>query len=186
MFILLTSTLLVALAEIGDKTQLLALALTLHYRRPVPIIIGIVLATVLNHFLAAWVGTHLGIRFDSVWLTWGLGILFIALGLWMLQPDHASNSHTRWVGYGPLLVSFVAFFLAEMGDKTQVATIALAMDHHRIWLVTLGTTLGMLLANLPVVLLGSPSLSRLPLHKIRYVAACLFVGVGIVEIMYSL
>ncbi|AFV00402.1 TMEM165/GDT1 family protein [Simiduia agarivorans] len=175
----LTSTFAVALAEIGDKTQLLALLLTLRFRNKLAICAGILAATLLNHAASAWLGVWLGQFLQSGIGQGLLGASFIALGLWLLIPDKADDEDPRLAQYGALVVTFILFFLAEIGDKTQVATVALAAQYQSVFWVTLGTTLGMLLANVPVVFYGEALMRKLPMVWAHRVAAALFVGVGV-------
>ncbi|MDD2918798.1 TMEM165/GDT1 family protein [Rhodoferax sp.] len=176
----LISTGIVALAEMGDKTQLLALVLALRFRQPWPIVLGIFVATVANHALAgavgAWVTTVLGPEV----LRWVLGASFIAMAVWMLIPDKMDDEET---GEPPRLGVFgttvVAFFLAEMGDKTQVATIMLAAQYTSTVMVVAGTTLGMMLANAPVVWLGERMTRLVPLRVVHLVSAAIFMGLGL-------
>lgn len=185
----LISTGLVTLAEMGDKTQLLALLLAAKFRKPVPIITAILIATLLNHALAAWVGqwiTH-WVRPDM--MQWILAISFIAMGAWMLIPDHLDDeehSVMRWQQYGVFLTTFILFFLAEIGDKTQIATVALAARFEHIVPVILGTTLGMMIANAPVVIIGDKMAKRLPIALIHKIAAAIFflLGIAIIIQMY--
>ncbi|MET1078303.1 MAG: TMEM165/GDT1 family protein [Pseudomonas sp.] len=168
-------TLIVALAEIGDKTQLLALLLAARFRRPWPIIAGIVVATLANHFAAGAVGNWVAGLVSPAALSWILAASFVAVALWTLIPDKLDDDEAQGLKrYGPFLTTLIAFFLAEMGDKTQVATVMLAAQYPHFILVVLGTTLGMLLANVPVVLLGNFAAERLPLTLIRRIAACAF------------
>lgn len=176
---LLTSTLTVALAEIGDKTQLLSLLLAVRFHNKPAIILGILVATLLNHAASAWFGTWLGQYLQSDWGNWLIGGSFIALGLWLLVPDKADAEDHRFDHYGAFAVSTVLFFLAEIGDKTQIATIALAAEFQSILWVTLGTTLGMLAANVPVVYAGNALMSRIPFQGVRILAAAVFCGFGI-------
>ncbi|PTU74652.1 TMEM165/GDT1 family protein [Pseudomonas mangrovi] len=172
---LFVPTLIVALAEIGDKTQLLALLLAARYRRPWPIIWGIVLATLANHFAAAAIGSWVASQLSPALLAWILAASFLAVAGWTLIPDKLDDDDAGAGGrYGPFLATLVAFFLAEMGDKTQVATVMLAAQYEYLSLVVLGTTLGMLLANVPVVLAGNLAADRLPLNLIRRLAALAF------------
>jgi len=177
---MLVSTAAVAIAEIGDKTQLLSLILAAKYRRPWPICIGILVATVINHALAGAVGV-----FVAQWLTpevqkWIVALSFFAVAAWTLKPDHADESEAaRGAGHGVLVATVIAFFLAEMGDKTQVATVVLAAQYHPLWQVVAGSTLGMLLANVPVVWLGSRFAEKLPLKTARISAALLFAALGL-------
>ncbi|HWS78928.1 MAG TPA: TMEM165/GDT1 family protein [Thermomonas sp.] len=180
---LLVSTGTVALAEIGDKTQLLALLLAARFRRPWPIIAGILVATLLNHAMAAWIG-----QLAASWLTpqalrWIVAASFIGIALWTLKPDTLDDGEglpARAAGFGQaFLATAVAFFLAEMGDKTQVATVLLAAKYTSLWQVVAGTTIGMLLANVPVVALGSRFAAKLPLKAARITAACVFLALGL-------
>ena len=174
------STLIVALAEIGDKTQLLALLLAARYRRPAPIIWGILIATLINHALAGVVGNWVSTLVSPAILSWVLAASFAAVALWTLVPDKLeADEAARGRYFGPFLATLVAFFLAEMGDKTQVATVMLAAQHSDLLLVVLGTTLGMLLANVPVVLVGNFAADRLPLTLIRRIAAIGFAALAL-------
>ncbi len=176
----LISTGLVALAEMGDKTQLLALLLTLKFRRPWPIVAGIFVATVANHALAgavgAWVTTWLG----PVWLRWILGLSFLAMAVWMLIPDRidddeAEGASARWGVFG---TTVIAFFLAEMGDKSQIASVMLAAQYSGWFWVVLGTSLGMMLANAPVVWLGERLTRRIPVALLHRISALVFAVLG--------
>jgi len=174
----LLSTLGVALAEIGDKTQLLALLLAARFRKPWPIIAGILVATLLNHALAGWLGAM-----SSQWLSpdvlrWIVAGSFLAIALWTLKPDTLDHDDASLPARGAFVATAIAFFLAEMGDKTQVATVLLAAKYSPLWQVVLGTTVGMLIANAPVVLLGSRFADRLPLKAARTGAALLFLGLA--------
>lgn len=177
---LLISTLIVTLAEIGDKTQLLALVLIARYRQPWPIIWGILLATLLNHAMAAWLGTLAASWLSGDWLKWLLGISFILMGFWVLIPDKLDDedSDPRWLKKGAFIATLVLFFLAEMGDKTQVATVVLGAHFESLVGVVLGTTLGMLLANVPVILAGHLMMDRLPVKAIHGITAVLFILMG--------
>lgn len=181
----LVSTGVVATAEFGDKTQLLALVLASRFRKPLPIIVGILFATIANHAAAAWLGEWLGSLLTPEILRWVLGISFLAAAIWILIPDKLDDedSATPLASYGALIATFVAFFLAEMGDKTQIATIALAARFEMLAPVVAGTTLGMLIANVPAVLLGNSVAHRIPITPIRIVAACLFVFLGVRELL---
>ncbi len=172
---LLVSTVTVALAEIGDKTQLLALLLAARYRKPVPIVLGILAATLLNHALAAWFGAAVSQWLSPQVLRWIVVASFLAVALWTLKPDKLEENERRLPSHGAFLATCVAFFLAEIGDKTQVATVLLAAKYSPLWEVIAGPTLGMLLANVPVVALGSRFADRLPLRAARIAAALLFV-----------
>ena len=150
-FLVATGT--IALAEIGDKTQLLALLLATRFRKPWPIVAGILVATLANHLLAALAGLWIGRWLQPQWLRWGLGLGFLAMAAWTLRPDKADEEEQpgRW---GAFLATVVAFFLAEIGDKTQVATMMLGARFGTLWPVVAGTTLGMLIADVPAVFLG--------------------------------
>lgn len=172
---LLVPTLIVALAEIGDKTQLLALLLAARFRKPVPIILGMVAATLANHLVAGAVGAWVAGLFSPAALRWCLAAAFAAVAVWTLIPDKLDDDESaRLKRFGPFLTTLVAFFLAEMGDKTQVATVMLAAQYPHFLLVVAGTTLGMLAANVPVVLAGNFAAERLPLTLIRRLAALAF------------
>lgn len=177
---LLVSTLAVAIAEIGDKTQLLALVLAARYRRALPVIAGILVATVLNHAAAAWVGAWVAGWLDPAWLRWIVVACFLGVAVWALIPDKLDEDGTPAPPrFGPFLATTIAFFLVEMGDKTQVATAALAARFENIAVVAAGTTLGMMLANGPAVLIGEAAAGRLPLKAIRIAAAVAFAAVGV-------
>lgn len=175
----LVSTFMVALAELGDKTQILSLALICRFHKPVPIILGIFAATVLNHAGAAYVGAWVTEKLGWDVMRWILGASFIAMAGWVLIPDKDDNIHTGQKRLGIFLTTFVAFFLAEMGDKTQLATVALAAKYQNFTWVVLGTTVGMMLANVPVIYMGKKIIARLPLPTIRRVVAVLFVILGV-------
>jgi putative Ca2+/H+ antiporter (TMEM165/GDT1 family) len=176
----LISALTVALAEIGDKTQLLALILAAKYRKPWPIAFGILAATLINHALAGSVGMMVAQWFSPDTLKWIVALSFIAIAAWTLKPDKADEDEAgRGGGYGPFIATTISFFLAEMGDKTQIATAVIATEYHPLWQVIAGTTIGMLAADLPVVWLGATFATRLPLRAIRYVTALLFVALGV-------
>ncbi len=177
---LLIATTAVAIAEIGDKTQFLALILAAKYRRPWPICIGILVATLVNHALAGSVGALVAEWLSPQTLRWIVALGFLAVAAWTLLPDGADDEDAaRGAGHGVLLATVLAFFLAEMGDKTQVATIVLAAQYHPLWQVVAGTTLGMLLANVPVVWLGARFAAKLPLRAARIGAALLFAALGL-------
>lgn len=174
-----TSTAVVALAEIGDKTQLLAILLATRFRKPVPIILGILFATLANHFLAALLGSQAAAWLDGAWFRYAVGASFLAMGLWTLVPDKMDDEAPAPARFGAFLTTLVAFFIVEMGDKTQVATIALGARFHDAIPVTIGTTLGMMIANVPAVFLGHELIKRIPMDKVRMAAALLFVAIGI-------
>lgn len=183
---LLVSTLAVALAEIGDKTQLLALLLAARWRRPWPICLGILAATLANHALAGLLGMLVARWLSPETLRWAIGLGFLAIAAWTLVPDRpGEGGGERLSAHGVLAATFVAFFLAEMGDKTQVATIALATQYQPLWQVVAGTTLGMLIANVPVVWLGARFAQRLPLGIVRAVAAAVFAALGVWVLVHA-
>lgn len=176
---LFVSTLAVAVAEIGDKTQLLALVLAARYRKPWPIVAGILVATLLNHALAGWLGALVTGWVSPQVLRWGVVVSFLAVAAWALVPDKLEEDEAKTPKYGAFLATLVAFFLVEIGDKTQIATIVLAAQYSPLWQVVAGTTLGMAIANVPVVLLGARFAAKLPLKAARYAAAALFAGLGL-------
>lgn len=179
MHILLICTGVVALAEIGDKTQLLALVLATRFKRPWPIVLGILGATLANHGLASWLGVSAAEWLKGDVFKWGLALSFIAMGIWTLIPDRLDEGETQAPKGSAFLTTLVSFFLVEIGDKTQVATVALAAQYHSVALVAAGTTLGMLAANVPVVFLGEAAAKRLPLRTIRICAATIFIALGL-------
>ena len=178
----LVSTGLVAVAEIGDKTQLLAILLAARFRRPVPIILGILAATLANHALAATAGALAGQFLQGPWMRWVLGIAFLAFAAWALIPDKFDEADQKasQAKTAPAIfwATTISFFFVEMGDKTQVATAALAARFHAIAVIAAGTTLGMMIANVPAVLIGEAAASRLPLKYIRWAAAASFAAIG--------
>jgi putative Ca2+/H+ antiporter (TMEM165/GDT1 family) len=174
----LVSTGVVALAEIGDKTQLLAFILAARYRKPVPIIAGILCATLVNHALAGAVGSWITSLVAPSTLRIALGLSFIAMAIWTLVPDRFDEGEARLPHAGVFATTLVGFFLAEMGDKTQIATVALAAHYHAFVGVVAGTTLGMMIANVPAVLVGGRLAHRLPLRLVRGVAAAIFAALG--------
>jgi len=180
----LVSTGIVALAEMGDKTQLLSLVLAARFRKPWPIVLGILVATVVNHGLAGAVGSWVTTVLGPQWLRWILGASFIAMAVWMLIPDKLDDDDTG--GASPRLGIFgttvVAFFLAEMGDKTQIATVMLAAQYQAWAAVVAGTTLGMMLANAPVVWLGDRLTRRVPLRVVHGVSALIFAVLGLLAL----
>lgn len=180
---LLVSTGIVALAEIGDKTQLLSFILAARFRRPAPIIFGILVATLANHALAGAVGAWLTQLMGPATLRIGLGVSFLAMAAWTLIPDRFDEKEARIGQSGVFTTTLVAFFLAEMGDKTQVATIALAARYHAVWSIVIGTTLGMMLANVPAVFIGERLAERLPVKLVHRVAAALFALLGVATLM---
>lgn len=179
----LVSTLIVAIGEIGDKTQLLALVLSARYREPLPIVIGILVATLANHALAGIAGEWLRSVMSPEVLRWSVAASFIGMGGWVLVPDRLDEPRASSGRYGVFLVTSWTFFLAEMGDKTQLATVGLAAQYHALVTVVAGTTLGMLLANVPVVALAQRAAPRLPMKTIRFAAAALFVALGVAVLL---
>lgn len=180
----LVSTGIVALAEIGDKTQLLAFILAARFRRPVPIILGILVATLANHALAALLGSWVTSLLNPNVLRWVLGGSFIAMALWTLVPDTFDEDDAKLASLGGVFgTTLVAFFLAEMGDKTQVATVALAAQYQAIVAVVAGTTLGMLIANVPAVLLGERIAHRIPVRLVHGIAAAIFAVLGVLTLV---
>ncbi|HET7832403.1 MAG TPA: TMEM165/GDT1 family protein [Gallionella sp.] len=175
----LVSTGIVALAEIGDKTQLLAFILAAKFRKPVPIILGILAATLANHAMAGALGAWITTLFSPETLRWVLGMSFIIMAAWTLIPDKFDEDEAKLAHFGVFGTTLVAFFLAEMGDKTQVATVALAAEYHSVVFVVLGTTLGMMIANVPAVLLGDKIAERMPVRLVHGVAAAIFAVLGI-------
>lgn len=174
----------VALGEMGDKTQLLALLLAARLRRPWPIVAGIFVATLFNHALAAAMGSAIAHWLDPRWMRWLLGASFLAVAAWMLVPDKADGDDVPGTrgprgAFGVFAVTTTAFFLAEMGDKTQIATVMLAARYHSVVAVTAGTTLGMMVANVPAVWLGDKVLRRVPIAWVHRVAALVFAVIGV-------
>ncbi|RAR64199.1 MULTISPECIES: TMEM165/GDT1 family protein [Halomonadaceae] len=176
---LITSGLAIGLAEIGDKTQLLTLLLVARFARPWPIFWAIVAATLINHGVSAWFGATLVGLIDPRLMTALVGLAFIGMGLWLLKPDDDDGLEAGPPGHGVFLTSFVLFFLAEIGDKTQIATVLLAARFEDVLLVTLGTTLGMLAANVPVLWLGARFCERLPMRAIHLLACSVFILLGL-------
>lgn len=179
----LMSTGIVTLAEIGDKTQLLAFMLAARFRRPWPIVAGILIATVANHAFAAAVGHWITQWLGPELLRWVLGGSFIAMAVWMLIPDKLDEDEVSTPAMGVLGATIVAFFLAEMGDKTQVATVALAAQYAAFLAVVAGTTLGMMIANVPAVFLGDRVAHRIPVRLVHGIAAALFAALGVAALM---
>jgi putative Ca2+/H+ antiporter (TMEM165/GDT1 family) len=180
----LVSTGVVALAEIGDKTQILSLMLAARFQRPWPIIAGILCATIANHAAAGLAGTFFGGLLQGPWMRWILALSFFSVAVWALFPDkfEEDESNSRRDRTGAFAATLVAFFLAEIGDKTQIATIGLAARFAVFLPVVAGTTLGMMLANVPAVFLGDRLAGRLPLRAIRITAAIVFVILGVVTL----
>jgi len=179
----LISTGIVALAEIGDKTQLLALILAARFRKPLPIVLGILVATLANHALAGALGAWITTLFSPQALRWLLGLSFIAMAGWILIPDKLDDTDAKTTRFGVFGTTLVAFFLAEMGDKTQVATVALAAQYQAMLAVVAGTTLGMMIANVPAVLLGDRAANRMPVRLVHSIAAGLFAALGLATLL---
>jgi putative Ca2+/H+ antiporter (TMEM165/GDT1 family) len=177
----LISTMVVGLAEIGDKTQILSLILAARFQRPWPIIAGILCATIANHAAAGFLGTFFGGLLAGPWLRWILALSFLSVAVWALFPDKFEGGSMR--RSGAFLTTLCAFFVAEIGDKTQIATIGLAARFEQFYPVVAGTTLGMMLANIPVVLIGDRAAGRLPVKTIRIVAAIVFAALGVLTLL---
>lgn len=177
----LVSTGVVALAEIGDKTQLLAFLLAARFRKPLPICLGILIATAVNHAGAGALGAWITTQLSPQTLRWGLGLGFLAMAVWTLIPDKIDEEEEGGKGLrlGVLGTTIVAFFLAEMGDKTQIATVALAAQFQAFVAVVAGTTLGMMIANVPAVLLGDRIAGRIPVRLVHGIAALIFALIGV-------
>jgi putative Ca2+/H+ antiporter (TMEM165/GDT1 family) len=181
---LLVSTGVVALAEVGDKTQLLAFILAARFKKPWPIIAGILCATVINHGLAGALGAWITANISAESLRWVLGASFIGMAIWTLIPDKIDDEDTKIAKkLGVFGATFVTFFLAEMGDKTQVATIALAAHYASPILVVLGTTLGMLIADVPAVFIGGKMANKIPMKLVHSIAAAIFAVLGIATLL---
>ncbi len=180
MDIVLSSTLLVALAEIGDKTMLLAILLSCRFQRPLPIIAGIFVATIANHALAAWAGATMAGLLEGYWFRLTVALGFFAMAAWALVPDRIDEDEGESAisAHGAFIATVLAFFAAEMGDKTQIATVALGAQHRAVLAVTIGTTLGMMIANVPAVFLGDRITRIVPLKAMRIATALLFAGLG--------
>ena len=178
----LLSTIVVALAEIGDKTQLLALLLAAKFRKPIPIIFGILVATLANHAVAGALGAWITTALSPQLMRWILGLSFMAMALWALYPDKIDGRDHKYARYGAFLSTVVVFFLAEIGDKTQVATVALAAQQSALVAVVMGTTLGMLIANVPAVYLGHRIVHKASIKWVRVVAALMFFIIGLLTL----
>jgi putative Ca2+/H+ antiporter (TMEM165/GDT1 family) len=184
MDILLASTLLVAFAEIGDKTMLLAIILAARFRAPWPIIAGIFAATIVNHALAAWAGSAISGLLDGFGVRLAVALGFLVMAAWILIPDRldADEGEAGTARYGVFVTTTIAFFMAEMGDKTQIATVALGARYHAVGLVAIGTTLGMMIANVPAVFLGDRITRIIPMRAMRIAAAIMFLVLGALAI----
>lgn len=176
----------VAIAEIGDRTQFLSLALAAHYRRPWPIIAGVFVATIANHSIAGLLGAWFGRLLTPTVLDVLVGISMIAMALWVLRPDTLRGAGTEVTNRGAFLGTLAAFFVAEIGDKTQIATLALAAAYPNLTAVVAGTTTAMLIANVPAIFLGDALAGKLPIREMNYVAAALFGALGIFFILRAL
>lgn len=179
----LISTGIVALAEMGDKTQLLSLLLAARFRRPVPIILGIFVATVVNHTIAGAAGSWITTVLGPDALRWILGLSFIGMAVWTLIPDKLDDGEPKTARLGVFGTTAIAFFLAEMGDKTQVATVALTAHYSAFYAVVAGTTCGMMLADVPAVLLGDRVTKIVPIRLVRVVAAVIFLVLGVMALL---
>ena len=175
----------VATAEMGDRTQLLALVLAARYRKPWPIAAGVLCATIANHAIAGLLGAWVGKQLTPTRLDILVGVSMIAMALWTLKPDKLDEQKSDVSGAGAFVATVIAFFVAEIGDKTQIATVALAAAYPSLLAVVCGTTCGMLAANVPVIFLGNAFAHRLPLKAIHYVAAALFLVIGTIFVLRS-
>ena len=179
----LVSTGVVALAEMGDKTQLLALLLAARYRRALPVVAGIFVATLVNHAIAAWLGAGIAEALGREALRWILGLSFLAMAGWTLIPDRIDGEEKVPGRFGAFGTTLIAFFLVEIGDKTQIATVALAANYASVTAVVAGTTLGMMIADVPAVYLGERILRRIPMRLLQRIAAVAFVVLGLLVLL---
>jgi len=179
----LVSTGVVALAEIGDKTQLLAFILAAKFRKPLPIVVGILCATLANHAFAGALGSWITSLLDPATLRWVLGLSFIGMAMWTLIPDKLDESDAKLARCGVFGTTLVAFFVVEMGDKTQIATVALAAQYHAFFSVVAGTTLGLMIANVPAVFLGDRIAHRMPIRLVHGIAAAIFLILGVATLL---
>jgi hypothetical protein len=178
------STGVVALAEMGDKTQLLAFLLAARFKKPVPIILGILLATIVNHGFAGALGAWITTLLSPNTLGWILGISFIAMAIWTLKPDEIEEDEAKIAGrFGVFGATTITFFLAEMGDKTQIATVALAANYSSVLLVVIGTTLGMMIADVPAVFIGTKFAQKVSMKLVHGIAAAVFAILGIITLL---
>jgi putative Ca2+/H+ antiporter (TMEM165/GDT1 family) len=181
---LLISTGVVALAEIGDKTQLLAFILAARFKRPLPIILGILCATIVNHGLAGALGAWITSIVSPDVMRWILGLSFIAMAVWTLIPDKIEEEETQVANkFGVFGATLITFFLAEMGDKTQLATVALAAHYSSPLMVVIGTTLGMLIADVPAVFVGNKFAEKIPMRLVHSIAAGIFAVMGVLTLL---
>ncbi len=180
----LISTGVVALAEMGDKTQLLAFLLAARFKKPVPIILGILLATIVNHGFAGALGAWITSLLSPNTLGWILGISFIAMAIWTLKPDEIEEDEAKIAGrFGVFGATTITFFLAEMGDKTQIATVALAANYSSVILVVIGTTLGMMIADVPAVFIGTKFAQKVSMRLVHGIAAAVFAVLGVITLL---
>ena len=179
----LISTGIVALAEIGDKTQLLAFILAAKFRKPVPIVLGILVATLANHGFAGAVGAWVTTLLSAEALRWILGVSFLAMAVWTLIPDKFDEDDAKLARFGVFGTTLIAFFFAEMGDKTQVATVALAAQFQSLFWVVAGTTVGMMVANVPAVIMGDRIAHKMPVVLVHRVAATIFAVLGVLTLL---
>jgi putative Ca2+/H+ antiporter (TMEM165/GDT1 family) len=178
------STGVVALAEMGDKTQLLAFLLAARFKKPVPIILGILLATIVNHGFAGALGAWITTLLSPNALSWILGISFIAMAIWTLKPDEIEEDEAKIAGrFGVFGATTITFFLAEMGDKTQIATVALAANYSSVILVVIGTTLGMMIADVPAVFIGTKFAQKVSMKLVHGIAAAVFAVLGVITLL---
>ena len=181
---ILISTGVVALAEMGDKTQLLAFLLAARFKKPVPIILGILLATIVNHGFAGALGAWITSLLSPNTLGWILGISFIAMAIWTLKPDEIEEDEAKIAGrFGVFGATTITFFLAEMGDKTQIATVALAANYSSVILVVIGTTLGMMIADVPAVFIGTKFAQKVSMRLVHGIAAAVFAVLGVITLL---
>ncbi|MCX9155210.1 TMEM165/GDT1 family protein [Niveibacterium sp. 24ML] len=179
----LISTGIVALAEIGDKTQLLAFILAAKFRRPIPIVLGILVATLANHAFAGALGAWITSLVSPEVMRWVLGVSFLAMAAWILVPDKFDEDEAKLARFGVFGTTLIAFFLAEMGDKTQIATVALAAQYKSVVAVVAGTTLGMMIANVPAVILGDKIANKIPVRVVHAIAALIFALLGLATLL---
>ena len=177
------SALLVALAEMGDRTQLLTILLASRYRKPLAILLGVLAATLANHVLAALAGYYVGSLLDAKWFHALIGLSFIAMAGWALIPDKAAEDGAAKSHGGVFLTTLIAFFIVEMGDKTQIATVALAARFSNVFIVALGTTTGMMLANIPAAYFGQAVTRMMPMSVMRIVSAAIYTVLGVASLL---
>lgn len=179
----ISSTVGVAIAEMGDKTQLLALFLAARFAQKNAIVLGIFIATLLNHAVSAVIGIWLATYVSPEWMKWIVGLSFIMVGLWLLLPDNDDRPNNRWLKYGAFGATVWLFFLAEIGDKTQIATVLLAAKYQEMFWVLCGSVFGLMLANVPVVYVGDLLMKKIPANRVRMAACALFCILGIITLM---